>query len=517
MDVTKSFKEDWDTAFPGVNLPNLSFLESKDSIEKEIVDCGIRINELKFQLQKQEFILNKLTNIQNDQASSKSLESPTAIADQDNTQSLSSTNSSHNVPEKPSTDETLSSNFEVLDIYHNENDTNEISTFSSFKPEPKSPKTSISQVGKESQKQLSETNNKAHQKSFSMDEKQLNFQSNCNNISGRRATDPSIEEPKPKPRPAPRTLPRGRKAPLPPPSDKNRSLSMTDVSTRSNKKSDLPPVLLSKTQSMNLEELSLSPRLHHQQTDIVFNEEIESSKIPNDSKEEKAKEKEFVDPYEDDEHIYTDIDELNIKRERLPTPPELEKEPDERIIKRNQASLYENTHIKPKIKKLVDNEIYDVPSESENPFEKLQCKRLGSNDRQAMIIPDEKPKGHLNAGQIEILLNNSTEYSVDDDIQNNTSQEMVFGDDSSFEIVEEEEEDSDDEEHIYANVDDLRIFPKSDEEDDDHDILNDSMMGDLPSPHYREMTSDQIQSMLEKIQESDDDIQNSQGTATNNY
>ena len=313
-------------------------------------------------------------------------------------------------------------------------------------------------------------NIKTHRKSYSIDENVFDYSSPI--PVARRLTDPlpnsqSRKEEKPKPKVAPRTMSRSKQhKPLPPlPKKPERTSSVeTDLNLiKNNKPHSEPP----KCPPPALQQRSIS--------------EASSS------------------AYQDDEHIYTDISSLNINRSQSPEAHESDSDD-------NSGSpieqIYENSNMQPKIEPLVDNS-YSKPQSLEEQPRVQYRKRLGSHDRQGMALPDDVDlnKGAIAGGasSLEEVLIGAQESSVDDNITSEYVNNKPL-----ITVNSQYDSDSDDDEHIYANVDDLNLYSKSDD-DSDHDHLGDSISLGIPSPHYTELTSEQIQSMLHKIQNNTSD------------
>ena len=306
-------------------------------------------------------------------------------------------------------------------------------------------------------------NIKTHRKSYSIDENVFDYSSPT--PVARRLTDPlpnSQPRKEEKPKVAPRTMSRSKQhKPLPPlPKKPQRTLSVeNDLNLVKNKPHSEPP----KCPPPPLQQRSMS--------------EISSCSSA----------------YQDDEHIYTDISELNINRPRSPEAHESDSDNDGSPTEQ----IYENSNMQPKLEPLVDNS----GKLEEKPIAQ-QRKRLGSHDRQGMALPDDvsvNTASRGSAASLEEILNGAQESSVDDAGSGYVNKPMITVN-SKY-----DEDSSDDDEHIYANVDDLNLYSKGSDDDSDHDPLGDSISLGIPSPHYTELTAEQIQSMLHKIQNNTSD------------
>ena len=318
---------------------------------------------------------------------------------------------------------------------------------------------------------------KTHRKSYSIDENVFDYSSPI--PVARRLTDPlpNSKEEKVKPKPAPRTMSR-KKKPLPPlPKKTSGNPVVTDI--------NLTSQLTAKNKALS-EPPSFPPPPTLQDRSIS----------------------ETSSAYQDDEHIYTDISELNINRQKMGTP-----EVEESFSGDDSPTeqIYENSNMQPKLEPLVDNSSKPYSLELENP-KVQQRKRLGSHDRQGMALPDDMDvngpiTGSAATGStasLEEILNGSQESLVDDIWEYPNKPSII--------VNNQYDDSSDDEEHIYANVNDLNLYSKGSDDDSDHDGLGDSISHGLPSPHYTELTPAQIQSMLQKIQNNTSD--HSQGMHT---
>jgi len=522
--LIENFKLDWETAFPGIPTPELQcFDDSARTLEYDIQESQKRIENLKFELSKEEFILDRLKMLENDKSSHSKDNEIQIITDNLNISSSSSImnnecninnndlssddiviieNSNEEVclrdsinnEERSSSQEFVTivnpsaddvSNQETIEVTINPNvirsvsntSNNSLSTFcfgsaksSSGKCSTSSSQSSLNELftsetpdANESKKFERFSNIKTYNKSYSEQEDEV-FDFSGHSVA-RRLTDPfplSPKEPKDKPKSAPRTL--SRKKPLPP----------------------LPkkplPKIMKKKKSLDL---SQSAKLLHDNESLPQLPEDISKEISQEHSQERTI-SQTSSAFEDDEHIYTDINELNI-RGRLPTP-EVE-ESYSNIESSDDEQIYENSNMQPKIQPLVDNS----DSAFEDKPRQQRLKRLGSHDRQAVVLPDdieinsENDTIHFVNPALEAILNGSKESLVDDIDDMPDKPNIVIGN-----HYDDDDDDDDDDEHIYANVDDLILG--------DDDGSCDSISMGLPSPHYKELTSAQIESMLEKIQ-----------------
>ena len=524
----EKFKSDWEAAFPGVPTPDLSCFDSKILLENKIKESEDRIENLKFELSKEQFILDKLKAIEKDE-SSYSKDNKTQIVADDvsssgsinenkiNDNDLSSDDIviienndevglkvSINDEERfssqefvtivnPSTiplrEETIEINIDPKVIRSASNTSpsnNSLSTFcfgsksSSDKCSTSSSQSSLNELftseiadANDSKKFQRFSNIKTYNKSYSEQEDDV-FDYSGHNVS-RRLTDPfplSPKEPKGKPLPAPRTLSRSK--PLPPLPKRQ------------------PPVLMEKKKSLDLSHPA--KLLHNDIEDDNDSRPQLSEEASKKTFQESSEDRTFSQTssaYEDDEHIYTDINELNIRRKLTSEVEESYSD-----ISSDEEQIYENSNMQPKIQPLVDNSdsvFYDKSR-------KQSLKRRGSSDRHAIVLPEDIQMNNQHTGQVsnpdlEAILNGSKESLVDDidDMPEKPPKILI----ENRYHVDEDDEDDDDDEHIYANVDDLILG--------DDDGSCDSISMGLPSPHYKELTSAQIESMLQKIQNNTSD------------
>lgn len=456
MDFKEKFILEWNAIFPGAKLPNLSFFNSKQSFEQEFVLTQKRVSELKLILQKEEFILStfhKLKDDKNFQNMGQSLTPAEELVPPGQLLSIS--------------DQLYSPRYDMAD----EKADVFTSTFSSFRP----PSKSHSNISLEATTSTlpNDEHTRIHTKSLSLDDSELKIKPR------RRSTDPETLLANP-PKPAPRLL--------------TRNSGIRRVSLDSGLTNTKRAVKdCGELKTMSNIDLSLSAKLLPSQD----NEEVveESSNILKDSSVSDNKTEEY-------EHIYTDITDLSINKPPL-AKPDVESEYVEHELLENQEQLYENANMKPKIELLVDN---SEPQETvlSARQEKLgrERKRLGSQDRQAFLFSDDldvtsatneaNKDVNKNGLDMEAILNSSHESLVDD-----LEDEVIETPDIIINN-HQVEEDYDDDEHIYANVDDFSIRGKDSDNDSDHEPLS-----GLPSPNYREMTSDEI-AFLQKHNSDDD-------------
>ena len=508
MEVKEKFLADWKILFPGAELPDTSFFVSKVSFENEFLSSQKRINKLKIELQKEEFLLNTLHKYKDDKVFLNSLEKRKSsyIGDEQTPRGhLLSISEQLASPNK----------FEVLDAT---NDTT--FSFSSFKPINKSgSKSSLNEPDILSfSTSWKASENEPDLSSFSLSSKSLSFDGGLEvdeekteihikmrrstdpeavkylieDVPVRRCTDPAPDTLRPiKPKPAPRSLPRNSTLnPVPDPVPRRVSLdSLTsDKNLVSNKeqwrKTTGGLLDLSKPAKVlpaNIEDTENPPN-----TNII--QEYDTNNVSDDD--------------EEDDPVYTDISDLKMKKPPVTLPSQTE--PVNHVLLENQEQLYENANMKPTIEKLAD-----AGSEDEiSSVRKKDRKRLGSQDRQGYLFSDDldvTTSTGDSQSDLDVILNGSQESLVDDfddDVEVTPSIVVeTHGDENYY----------DDDEHIYANVDDLCIKVKDSDNDSgsDNDFLCDSYSGGIPSPNYREMTSAEIESL--KKNESDDDLTQSQG------
>ena len=583
MDEAKEkFIFDWGTVFPGIPLPNLQFLANSETVENEITERLEKIQTLKLQLAQEEFVLDKLHEVQklpafsnesvNETVGEESITQPNTVIKNENINvnkdedkgsykaiwdtvpkvELSSSETQETVvvpkqetnqdfkpiwdsvpkplnkassfgdddlPPPPNSNELKISNTPVStkDVHLEKGATFNVEVLRTNtdynagkhkdngdlkKPSPRNSFSTFQSSSGPSEKYSSQSslnemflmesshpdddnviidpgdnfaNIKTHRKSYSIDENVFDYSSPI--PVSRRLTDPlpskPMEEEKDKPKPAPRTLSRNKKDKPLPPLPKKPSFSETNTTSFDNETSK-PQTKPSKS----LPTSSAPPPI--QQRSIS-----EASSV-----------------YQDDEHIYSDISELNINRQRMDSLKidESFSEDDSPV-----EQIYENSNMQPKLAPLVDNS--SEPHFYHDDIARgLQRKRLGSHDRQGMALPDDMNVDNTsgasgNAVSLEEILIGSQESLVDE-----AEPEEIYKKPSIF-IQKQlnESSDDDDDEHIYANVDDLHLYSKGSDDDSDHDPLGDSISLDIPSPHYTELTPAKIQSMLQKIQNNTSD------------